>query len=72
MCNAFVFDGGHGVNLYIRKLKEILICQLWMLEHVEIVSSCRYSTFFMALGNVPLPMYGGQHIVMVGFYAQLI
>ena len=56
LCYAFMFDGRHGVNAYIKQLKGILMWQMWMLAHVGVVSLCEYSTFMMALGNVPLRM----------------
>ena len=47
----------------------MLMWQMLMLARVGIVSSCKYSTYLMALGNAPLPIDGGEGniIVMVGF-----
>ena len=56
MRNAFIFDGVHGVQVHIRKLKGILLWQFWVLQHVGIVSSSSYSSLLMVVQNVPLPM----------------
>ena len=55
MRNAFMFDNRHGVKAYIKKLKGILMWNFWILEHVGIISSNAYSSFLIALQNVPLP-----------------
>ena len=54
MRNAFLFDGRHGVNEYVRKLKCVLLWHFWVLAHVGIVSSSAYSNLLMAVENVPL------------------
>ena len=54
MHNAFMFDNGHGVKAYIKKLKGILMWNFWILEHVGIISSNAYSGFLMVLHDVPL------------------
>ena len=53
MHSTFMFDGIHGVKTYVKKLKEILIWNFWMLEHVGIVSSNANLGFLMALQDVP-------------------
>ena len=55
MRNAFMFDYRHGVEAYIKKLKGILMWNIWMLEHVGIISTNVYSGFLMALHDVSLP-----------------
>ena len=56
MCNAFKFDGRHGVEAYLRNLKGMIISQHWILEHVGNLSLGGPSSSLVALENVPPPM----------------
>ena len=58
MYNAFMFDNRHGVKAYIKKLKDILVRNVWMLEHVGIVSSNAYIRFFDSITGRPFPCIG--------------
>ena len=43
----------HGVKTYMNHLKSILMWNIWILEYVGIISSSAYSSFLMALQDVP-------------------
>ena len=56
MHNAFVFDGKHGVEAYLRKLKGVLTWQFSLLEQVGILYSVECSTCLLAIQHAQLPM----------------
>ena len=67
-----MFDGTHGVNVCIRKLKDIPMWQLSMLEYVGIISSCGYSSFFYGSKVCLSPYAVGQQYCISVFYKQLL
>ena len=43
-----MFDSRHGVKAYMKTLKDILMWNFWILEHVGIIFSNAYSGFLVA------------------------
>ena len=54
MRNAFMFDCRHGVEAYMKNLKNNLMWNFWILEHMGIISLSAYLSFLLASEDVPL------------------
>ena len=57
MHNGSVFDGWHELREYMQKLVQgAIMCQIILLEYVEILFSIKCFSCLLAIQHVPLPM----------------